>query len=265
MIKHKKSIMKTKFTLLLLMVFSMSAFSQKKSELFAEIDALKLKISEVQQELAKANREISSSKATADALAVENAGLRDANATLLGNMGNFSQLSKQSSDNVDKAMAALSRKERQLSGINDMIAANDSSAVVTLTRAKQGLGENARVGIDQGEIVISNKLETLFGSDASTELTEQGKQWLALVSKQILANPSLRVQVEGLNITGEFGPTYDQVSAVSKELVGTLGIPAQGIVLLVRDGNFREGLNIRLQPDYSGFYTKAKEGAKSAQ
>ena len=247
-----------------MMAFSISTFSQKKSELFAEIDNLKSQISEVQQELAKAKREISSSNARAEAMEVENAGLRDANATLLGNMGNFSQLSKQSSDNVDRAMAALARKERQLSNISDMISANDSILITSLTRVKQNMGENANVGIADGAIVVSNKLDVLFGSDTGIELSEEGKAWLANVAKSIQANPAFTAQVEGLNITGEFGPTYDQVSAVSKEFSGALGVPAEKITLLARDGNFKEGLNIRLQPDYKGFYTKAKEGAKGA-
>src|SRR5690606_29464923 len=74
------STMKTRLPLLLMLLFSMSVFSQKKSELFAEIDKLKLKVSEVQQELAKAKREISSSNAKAETLEVENISLRDANA-----------------------------------------------------------------------------------------------------------------------------------------------------------------------------------------
>src|SRR5690606_13523528 len=265
MIHKKYQAMKTRLPLLMILLFSVSVFSQKKSELFAEIDRLKLQISDVQQELAKAKREISASNARAETLEVENLSLRDANATLLGNMGNFSQLSKTSAGHVHRAMAALARKEKQLSGIKDMISDNDSTAVVTLTRAKQVLGENANVGIGEGEIVVANKLDALFGSDTSIELSEEGKASLSNLAKLIQANPSLGIQVEGLNITGEFTTSYDQVTAVSKELVGTLGIPAEKINLSVRDGNFREGINIRLMPDYKGFYAKAKEAAKAAQ
>src|SRR5690606_6398003 len=170
--------MKTKLLFIFLLALSTNVFAQRKSDLIAEIDDLKSKISEVEQELAKAKREISSSNAKAETLAAENAGLRDANATLLGNLGNFSELSKQSSENVNKAMAALARKEKQLSGINDMISANDSTAIVSLTRIKQTLGENANVSVGDGVIAISSKLDDLFGSDTSTELTEAGKAWL---------------------------------------------------------------------------------------
>lgn len=257
--------MKTKLPLILLLVLSTGVFAQRKSDLIAEIDGLKSKISEVEQELAKAKREISSSNARAESLASENVGLRDANATLLGNLGNFSELSKQSSENVNKAMAALARKEKQLSGINDMISANDSTAIVSLTRIKQSLGENANVNVSEGVIVISSKLDDLFGSDTSAELTETGKAWLANVSKVIKANPSFKTQVEGLNITGEFGPTFDQAAAVAKELVGALEVPSDHLGISVRDGNFKEGINIKLQPDYKGFYAKAKESAKAGQ
>ncbi len=257
--------MKTKLLFIFLLALSTNVFAQRKSDLIAEIDDLKSKISEVEQELAKARREISSSNAKAETLAAENAGLRDANATLLGNLGNFSELSKQSSENVNRAMAALARKEKQLSGINDMISANDSTAIVSLTRIKQTLGENANVSVGDGVIAISSKLDDLFGSDTSSELTEAGKAWLAGVSQVIKANPAFKTEVEGLNITGEFGPTFDQATAVAKELVGTLEIPSTSIGISVRDGNFKEGINIKLQPDYKGFYTKAKESAKGAQ
>ncbi len=257
--------MKRNLLLILLLVITTSAFSQRKSELFAEIDTLKSKISEVEQELAKAKREISSSNAEAEALRSENASLRDANATLLGNLSNFSELSKQNSDNVDRAMEALARKERQLSGINDMISANDSTAIVSLTRIKQTLGENAKVGVEAGVVVISNSLNTLFSSDTSAELTKEGKTWLAGVADVIKSNPNFKAEVEGLNITGEFGPTYNQVAAVASELVTVLEIPAESIAISAKDGNFKEGINIKLQPDYKGFYAKAKESAKGGQ
>nr|WP_288935560.1 hypothetical protein [uncultured Allomuricauda sp.] len=257
--------MKRNLLLILLLVITTSAFSQRKSELFAEIDTLKSKISEVEQELAKAKREISSSNAEAEALRAENASLRDANATLLGNLSNFSELSKQNSDNVDRAMEALARKERQLSGINDMISANDSTAIVSLTRIKQTLGENAKVGVEAGVVVISNSLNTLFSSDTSAELTEEGKTWLAGVADVIKSNPNFKAEVEGLNITGEFGPTYNQVASVASELVTVLEIPAESIKISAKDGNFKEGINIKLQPDYKGFYAKAKESAKGGQ
>ncbi len=257
--------MKKHLPLILFLALVTTAFSQKKSDLIAEIESLKTKISEVEQDLAKAKREISSANAKAETLDNENAGLRDANATLLSNLSNFSELSKQNSENVNKAMAALARKEKQLSGVNDMISANDSTAIVSLTRIKQTLGESANVAVGEGVISISNSLNNLFGSDTSSKLTEEGKAWLANVAKVIKSNPNFKTEVEGLNMTGEFGPTYDQAAAVAKELVETLEIQTTRIAITAKDGNFKEGINIKLQPDYKGFYAKAKESAKASQ
>ncbi len=257
--------MKKICTLIVFIALSTSAFSQRKSDLIAEIDNLKVKISEVEQELAKTKREVSSTQAEAEALKSENVSLRDANATLLGNLSNFSELSKQNSDNVNRAMEALARKEKQLSGINDMISSNDSTAIVSLTHIKQSLGENAKVSVAEGVISISSSLDNLFGSDTGSELTEEGKTWLQGVANVIKLNPNFTTEVEGLNITGEFGPTYLQAASVATELVTTLEVPAEKIGIAVKDGNFKEGINIKLQPDYKGFYATAKQSAKASQ
>jgi hypothetical protein len=68
-----------------------------------------------------------------------------------------------------------------------------------------------------------------------------------------------------LNITGEFGSTYNQVASVATELVTNLEIQAENIAISAKDGNFKEGINIKLQPNYKAFYAQAKESAKAAQ
>ena len=256
-----------KKTLLLVTFLSVTflSFSQRKSDLIAQISDLRTELDTLGQELAQAKRQISSSNAKAETLELENSSLRDANATLLQNLNNFSELSKQNSENVNKAMAALAQKEKQLSGINDMISANDSTAIVSLTRIKQTLGEDANVNVGGGTIIMSNSLNGLFGSDSSAELTEAGKLWLGNVAKVINNNPKFTVEVEGLNITGEFGPTYDKVGAVAKELVVQAGIASEKIGLSAKDGNFSEGINIKLQPDYRAFYSEAKKSVKIAR
>ncbi|WP_222984277.1 hypothetical protein [Flagellimonas meishanensis] len=257
--------MKKKLLLIAVLSVSSLCFSQRKSDLIAQIDHFRAALDSVGQELAQAKREISSSRAKAETLEAENVGLRDANATLLQNLGNFSELSKQNTKNVNRAMEALAQKEKQLSGINDMIAANDSTAIVSLTRIKQTLGENANVNVSAGTIIISNSLDGLFGSDSAVALTEEGKAWLSNVAKVIMLNPNFTVEIEGLNITGEFGPTFDKVASVAKELVNQSGIPTDKLTLAAKDGNFREGINVKLQPDYKAFYSEAKNSVKIAQ
>lgn len=255
--------MKKRLLLCSCLLITISGFTQKKSELFAQIDELKTQISETEQELAKAKREISSSNAKAEALETENVSLRDANATLLKNLSNFSELSKKNSENVTKTLAALERKEKQLSGISDQIASSDSTSIVVLTRIKQTMGENANANVADGAVVLSSSLNKLFGSDTGLTLTDEGKLWLSQVAKVLLASANRRAQVEGLNITGEFGVTYDQANVVTKELVNTLQVPHDRLAISVKDGNFKEGISISLQPDYKGFYDKAKSDLKA--
>ncbi|MEX0316072.1 MAG: hypothetical protein AB3N18_17970 [Allomuricauda sp.] len=251
--------MKRPLPIILCLLLTTVGIAQKKSELLAEIEELKTNIQNVEQQLAEKKREVSSSNAKAETLELENVSLRDANATLLQNLSSFSELSKKNSENVNKTLAALERKEKQLSVLNEMIASNDSTAIVLLGKVKQTLGEEANADVSDGAIVISNSLTNLFGSDSSSDLTDAGKAWLSNVSKVIIANPSLKTEIEGLNITGEFGVTLDQTATVSKEMISTLEVPAEALSVSVKDGNFKEGIVIKLQPDHKGFYNRAKE------
>ena len=252
--------------LLLCCLFAVTfSFSQKKSELFAQIDDLETQIGEIKQQLAKAKREISSSTAKASTLEAENVGLRDANATLLKNLSSFSELSKKNSENVNNALQALERKELQLRGITDMIASSDSTAIVLLTRIKQTMGENANPNVTDGAVVLTQSLTKLFGSDKGTTLTDEGKVWLSQLAKIILASPNIHAQVEGLNITGEFGISYDQAAVAAKELVTAHTVPVDKVGVSVKDGNFKEGVSVSLQPNYKGFYDKAKKDLKTAE
>ncbi|WP_298789962.1 hypothetical protein [uncultured Allomuricauda sp.] len=251
--------MKKQLPIIFCFLITTIGFSQKKSELFEQIEELKTNIQDVEQELAEKKREVSSSKAKAETLETENVSLRDANATLLQNLSSFSELSKKNSENVNKTLAALERKEKQLSILNEMIASNDSTAIVLLSRVKQTLGEGANADVNEGAIVISNSLTTLFGADTASDLTDEGKAWLANVGKVVLANPTLKTEIQGLNITGEFAVTLDQAASVSKELIAVSKVPADALSVSVKDGNFKEGILIRLQPDHKEFYDKAKD------
>lgn len=236
--------------------------AQKKSELIAEVSQLKREITVLKDTIAKAKREMNKSNSTAQLLAAENAELRDANNTLLGNLTNFSKISKKNTETVNNALATLSAKEKQMRIITDTFSSNDSTAIAILTQAKQTLGPDATVGIAGGDIVISNGLPTLFGSDSGVVLTTAGKDWVNRIAEIIKKNPSRSVAIEGLNITGEFDLTYKQVQAVANGLIAIEGIGAEKLQLLAKDGNFSEGVQIRLAPDYKGFYTTMKSEFK---
>lgn len=248
---------KTTITIVFVLL-SLTIFGQKKKDLIDEISQLKDSVMVLNDSLSKANRQINVSTANAVLFEKENTELRDANTTLLKNLSSFSQISKQNTETVNNALASLKEKQEQMAFITDDFSKNDSIAIVILTQAKQTLGQEAQVGISDGDVIFSNGLDFLFGSDSGTQLTEPAKAFLDKIGQIVLANPDRRVSVEGMNITGEFALTYQQVLAVSNALSTVEGIKPEALNILARDGNFKEGIIIRLSSDTKGFYKKLK-------
>ena len=232
--------------------------AQKKKELIEEIVHLKDSIFGLQDSINSINRKMKASDSKATLFEKENAELRDANATLLKNLSSFSQISKQNTETVNKALATLKEKEAQLKFITDNFSSNDSTAIVILTQAKNTLGPEAKVGISDGDVLFSNTLDQLFGNDTITKLSEEGQALITKIGALIKTHPSRKVSVEGLNITGEFKMTYQQASSVANALGAMEGIKADLINVLVKDGNFKEGIIIRMAPDARGFYNQLK-------
>jgi len=247
------------------LTFTISLQAQRKSELFAQIETLKSEKDTLTQALAQAKRSISASEAKAETFEMENTSLRDANATLLKNLTSFSELSKKNTENVNKTPLALQQKEQQLSGINQTISSNDSTAIVMRGRVQQTLGDKGNADFSDGAIVMGNSLNTLFGDDTSTTLTEKGAEWLETLSGIITTYRDRQVEVVGLNITGEFGPTFDKAHVIIKSLSETYSISAERLSLSVQDGNFKEGILVKMVPDYKKFYDMVKDSVKAAQ
>ena len=249
--------LKITFTYVFL-VLSLVSYSQKKKDLIDQVNQLKDSIIVLNDSISKASRQVNISEANAKLFEKENTELRDANATLLKNLSSFSQISKQNTQTVNKALESLKEKEAQLKFISDDFSQNDSIAIVVLTQAKQTLGQEAKVGVSNGDVLFSNSLDFLFGSDSGTALKEEANTFLAKIGEIIVANPNRTVTVEGLNITGEFGLTYQQSVAVASALLSVEGVKPESIGVLARDGNFKEGVLIRLSSDSKGFYEKLK-------
>ena len=250
--------MKKTIGILVFVLLGVSAHGQRKSELLAQIQELNVQLDSVEQQLAVAQRKISSSQAQAETFKKENAGLRDANATLLKNLTSFSELSKKNTENVNNALASLEKKEKQLSNITDAISQNDSIAIVQAPLIQQQLGNEAKVGIAGSAIVITYGLDALLGGDTSIQVSENGNNLLAKVADIVRNNPSRNLIIKGLNITGEFDVTWKQANAVAAVLSSTHGIAPDKISVTAMDGNFSEGITIVLQPDYKKFYASAK-------
>ena len=245
--------------MILFVVMTTLAYGQRKSELLAQIDTLKSELQTANDSLAKLQRIASANEAKANSLQSQNESLREANATLLKNLNGFAEISNKNTETVNKALASLKEKEQQMKLITNTFSSNDSSAIALITKGKQTLGEDAKLGTGNGTVVIGNSLASLFGNDTATTLAPESNDWLGRIAQLLNLAPERKVVVQGLNITGEFGLTLQQVTAVASALIENHGIAPERIQIEVRDGNFKEGINIRLEPDHEDFYKKVKE------
>lgn len=245
-----------------ILVLSISVNAQKKSELLAEISTLKTELDSVNNKVAEAQRNEKASLAKAESFEAQALELRDANKTLMKNLNSFSQLSSQNSTNMNKAMESLNVKERQLKSINDAIASNDSTALVVLTNAKKTLGENAKVGVLNGMVVISSSLAALFGNDTESTISTEAEPWVQKIGQILIANPNMAVTIEGLSMTGNLDLPAQQASALSSALQ-RLEIAPERITALGKDGNLKEGVVIKIHPKFNDFYKMVKENMKN--
>ena len=245
--------------ILLALLVAPSGFSQKKKDLLAQIATLESTIVALNDSVSVAKRAVNVSNSKAELAEKENAELRDANATLLQNLTNFSKISKKNTETVNSALTSLNQKEQQLRVITDNFAKNDSTAIVLLTQGKQVLGPDISIGVSGADILITNSLTNLFESDQSATLSEAGKGILERIAQLLTKNPNRALAIEALNITGDFDISYLQAVAVANELWKVQGIPANRLNLTTRDGNFKEGIVNRLSPNYKDFYSMSKE------
>lgn len=251
--------MKKLVPLILFLISTTLIQAQKKKDLLNKITELEQTILALNDSVSVAKRQINVSNANAELANREAAELRDANATLLQNLTNFSKISKQNTETVNSALSSLNEKEQQLRLISDSFAKNDSTAIAILSQSKQILGANAKVGAANGSISVSNSLLSLFENDQSEVLSEEGKATIARIAQLITKNPEREITIEALNITGDFDVSYTQAAAVANELWKANGIPAERLKIATKDGNFKEGITIKLSPDLKAFYSLAKE------
>ncbi len=242
---------------------AMSLHSQKKSELIAEILTLKTQLDSVKAEIFEARKNEKVSLAEATSYKEQVVELQDANTTLLKNLSSFAEVSSKNSDNISKAMTSLNEKEKQLKSINDAISSNDSTAVIVLTNVKQTLGEDVKIGVSGGAVVISNNLIALFGGDTSTSVTTEAQSWLEKVANILTANPKMALTIEGLSMTGNLPLATQQAAAISEVFQKQFTIAPERITILGKDGNFKEGINLKVHPKYDVFYRMVKENMKN--
>lgn len=236
--------------------------SQKKKELIKEVATLKMQLDSADSKVADARKKEKVAQTESESYKAEVIELQNANATLLKSLTSFTEVSSKNSSNFNKAMESLNAKERQLKDINDAIASNDSTVLVVLTNAKQTLGEGAKIGVSNGMVIISSGLAALFGSDTKSTLTAKAVPWVEKIGQILTANPQMAVTIEGLSMTGNLDLPAKQALAVSTALQG-LSIAPERITALVKDGNLKEGVVIKIHPKFDDFYRMVKDNMKN--
>lgn len=254
---------KTILITILCCVMAPLAHGQKKSELLETITNLKSEIAALKDSVSLAKRQANASQSKTELMESQNQELREANNTLLQNLNNFSKISKQNSENINRTISSLNAKEAQLKGLNEAFSKNDSTAIVLLTKTKQQLGDDTQIGTSKGAIVIQKSLDFIFEDQANGTLSEVANTWLAQVAQVIKSNPDRSIEVTGLSMTGEFDIAYLQAVAVANTLIKNHEISAERLMVMAKDGNFSEGITIRLSPDYVKFYDTVKESIKN--
>ena len=237
--------------------------AQKKSELIAQNQDLKYQLDSVNSIVSKAQQSEKISVLKADELQNQVTELQDANATLMKNLNSFAALSNQNSKNINKTLATLARKEAQLKSLVDGFASADSTAVVVLTNAKKTLGENAKVQVNDGVVIVSEKLDFFFADGLGTVLLDTSKEWLTNLAKLINASPNAAITITGMTITGEFDVALNQANTVAGALIKENSVSGTRLNVKSGDGGFKESIQIKIHPDYKSFYEGAKADMKN--
>lgn len=236
---------------------------QKKSELISQNQELKFQLDSVNRIVSSAKKNEKIGLLKAEELQSQVTELQDANATLMKNLNSFATLSSQNTANINKTLETLERKEAQIKGILDGFSSADSTALVVLTNAKKTLGENAKVQVNEGVVIISEKLDFFFTDGLGTDVLESSKGLLEKIGNILNANPKSGITVIGMNITGELHIALNQAAAVSNQLIVNYAVDGSRLNVKAQDGGFKEGIQIRIHPDYKAFYEQAKTNAKN--
>lgn len=250
-------------TLFLIISTSLTLQAQRKSELIEKIESLKSQLDSVKSEVLDARKNERVAQARATSFEAQVADLQASNNTLMSNISNFTAVSNKNSDIANSAIETLQVTEGKLRSIKNAIASNDSTIIVVLTNVKQTLGENAKIAVSNGSIVVSSDLSTLFGSDTGTKLTPEAEAWVEKIANVLKANPTTALDIEGLSMTGDLDLPAQQALALSTVLQSKFAIEPDRITTIGKDGNLKEGIQIKIHPKFNEFYLMVRDEMKN--
>lgn len=256
-----------------------SVTAQKKKDLLAEIDKLRQEINTVKSELHESRKKEKVGLSKVQSLENQVNDLRETNASLLANMGNFTELSKKKAQNLEKSLETIKEKDLQLNTVNKAISSSDSTRLAVLTLFKNNLkgaaANEASIGVKKGTIYITLANSFLFGNDDNTTVTDKAKVTLESIANTINSTPDLSIYVEGNSNAIEFKnktikDNWDLSSLQAAEVIRTLQnkykVDPKRIDLIAKSEYGSESIEtstrIAINPKFDHFYNTIKESMK---
>lgn len=236
--------------------------AQKKSELIAQVRELNKELDSTKALVAEARRMQAASETKADAMEAQLKDLQTANTTLLQNLNSFAEVSRKNTTNAQKALENLGQRESQIKMISEVFTNNDSTAVQLVGKAKNVLGDVPQMGIGERFIAISYPLDSFFNDYKDAALNDKGKENVTMLAGFLANYPNYDIMVEGLTNTGEFDLLGAQANIVAIALKNE-GVDINRLSSRAKDGGFKEGFTIRLQPKFDDFYSMVKDQLKN--
>ncbi|GAA4274943.1 OmpA family protein [Aquimarina gracilis] len=261
-----------------LFISTASIQAQKKKDLLDEIDKLRKELKTTKAELSDSKKKEKATLTQVATMEAQVKDLKETNASLLSNMGSFTELSKKKAQNLEKSLESLQQKDKQLKSINDAISKGDSIKLATLTVVKQALGSDAKIGVQNGAVILSIPNTVLFGeNDKSITLEDKAKGILGKLATALNSKPDLKIIVEGnsnaLNFKDKtLNDNWDlssrQAAVIVKTLQKEYKVDPKRMTVLGKSeygsDSIETATRIIIDPKFDEFYGLVKENMKNA-
>ncbi|MBQ0735534.1 OmpA family protein [Aquimarina celericrescens] len=263
-------------TVLFISTFNLQA--QKKKDLLDEIDKLRKELKTTKGELNDAQKKTKATLTQVETMEAQVKDLKETNASLLNNMGSFTELSKKKAQNLEKSLESIQEKDKQLKSINDAITKGDSVKLATLTVLKQALGNDAKIGVQNGVVLITLANTVLFGDDdKSVTVQDNAKSILGKIATALNAKPNLKIIVEGnsnalnfkdKNLNDNWDLSAKQAAAVVRALQNDYKVDPKRMSVLGKSEygsqSIETSTRIIVDAKFDEFYNMVKENMKNA-
>lgn len=252
--------MKTLLPAFLMIMLTATVSGQRRSDLLAEIDTLNARLGKSQEELYTVQRQLRSAETKATQMEEQVDQLKETNEGLLKNLNNFIEASAQKTSNIGKTIDALNRREAQLKKINDQFSAHDSLAFLVLTDLKRSLGENAKIGMENGAVMIKLDNSTTFKGDNAV-INAPAKDYIGKIAAVARKYPDLAVTIESMGLD-KLEYLAKRSAAVSDLMETSFEINPERLQAQAKSG-LTDGTFIKLHPKFTTFYLWMREQMKN--